>query len=728
MSRDFYIYVYVDRRCFGPFLYIAYLVAFAAWLMTFASESHALPQGQWFNIVSTVSGKCLDVRESAPGHGDNVVSWQCEPGRQQQQWEFVSVSGGKYQIVLRAGGHALSVAEPVADGANALIETWVDAMRQKWLTEQRADGTYELRLDQASKRLDLATPYDEDGSNLRAWFDNNSAAQSWQIVPATPDIGGQWGAVIPWPHVAVSAANLPDGRILTWSGSERRTWPTTEQTYSATWNPDTSAFVEIFHPSHNMFCAHLAMTEDGQVFVTGGRNQTNSPWTSLFDFRDNSWTQIENMATGGRWYPTTLALSDGTIMTANGTATNQRNPDLWDSDDGWRVLNGVDFDAMRQSHGGNAGERRWWTQLSLAPNGNIFHFWDTDESHYLGTHGSGHSRHAHPTTDGGSHAPGISLYYDVGKLLMTGSNQGSWQSAASAQAFTIDLNDSQPYITATNPMHYTRKFHQMIPLPTGEVLVIGGNSSGSAFSDNGTVYAPEIWNPVTQQWRHAAAMSVPRNYHSVALLLADGRVLAAGGGYLSGNADHPATHQDGQVYSPPYLFDANGLPAARPSITNGPSTVEVGHTFEVTTTGDIAYFSLIKMSSTTHAVNTDARFFKPDFTSTTATTHLIDMHANPNVAVPGYWMLFAVDTNGVPSQAHNLHIGAVDTRLDNIALRGTAIQSSTYNNEPHFAPDRAIDGDLSGSSDADSLAHTQNELNAWWEIDLGQVYELGVST
>ncbi len=97
-------------------------------------------------------------------------------------------------------------------------------------------------------------------------------------------INGAWGPVLAWPHIAVSMANLPDGRVLTWSGSERRTWPTTEQTYSATWDPESGEFIEIFHDGHNMFCAHLSLTENGEVFVNGGRNQLNSPWTSLFDY------------------------------------------------------------------------------------------------------------------------------------------------------------------------------------------------------------------------------------------------------------------------------------------------------------------------------------------------------------------------------------------------------------------------------------------------------------
>ena len=185
-------------------------------------------------------------------------------------------------------------------------------------------------------------------------------------APSDPEEGGTWGPVIDWPHIAVSAANLPDGRILTWSGSEREIWPTTEQTYSATWDPATNDFVEVFHAGHNMFCAHLAMLEDGRVFVNGGRNQVNSPWTSLFDYRDNEWVQIENMQSGGRWYPTSLALPDGDIFTAIGTATLQQYPERWDPDTGWQIQNGIDFDQMVLTDyydSGSHGESRWWPPL-----------------------------------------------------------------------------------------------------------------------------------------------------------------------------------------------------------------------------------------------------------------------------------------------------------------------------------------------------------------------------
>ncbi len=540
---------------------------------------------------------------------------------------------------------------------------------------------------------------------------------------------GSWGPVLDWPHVAVSMSVLPNGEVLTYSGSERRTWPTTEQTYSAVWNPETGVFQENLHQGHNMFCAAMSMTADGKVLVNGGRNQGNSPWTTLFDYTNNEWQTVENMASGGRWYPTSVATGDGKVLTALGTSTNTRNPDLWDPDAGWRVLNGVDFLSMRQRNN-NLGRENAFPLLSVAPNGNIYHYWDTVENQMINPLGNGEVRPAEPDTDGVNHAGGVQLMYDIGKLISTGRNDGSWggnATGASKAAFTTDLNGSVPNIRSTSNMAHSRKFHQLVPLPTGEVLVVGGNTTGAKFRDSGSVMEPEVWNPDTGTWRGMANMSVPRDYHSTAMLLTDGRVITAGGGYSAGNANSSGTHQDAQIFSPPYLYDANGSLATRPDLTAQNASVDAGDALEVTTSGNIDYFSLIRLSATTHAVNTDARFYKPEFTATSNNQFSVTINQNPNVSIPGYWMLFAVDTNGVPSEAQVIRITALDTRLENLAVRGTATQSSTYSHRTgtdYFSATQAIDGDLSGSNVAGSLSHTQAEAEAWWELDLGRVVNI----
>ena len=539
---------------------------------------------------------------------------------------------------------------------------------------------------------------------------------------------GSWGPVLDWPHVAVSMSVLPNGEVLTYSGSERRTWPATEQTYSATWNPETGEFFQNLHQGHNMFCGAMSMTADGKVLVNGGRNQGNSPWTTLFDYKNNEWQTVENMASGGRWYPTTLATGDGSVLTALGTSTNTRNPDIWKPDSGWQVLNGIDFLGMRQRNN-ELGRVNAFPLLSVAPNGNIYHYWDSVENQMISPQGNGQSRPAEPTTDGVNHAGGVQLMYDIGKLISTGRNDGSWggdSTGASNSAFTIDLNGSVPDIRSAGNMLHSRKFHQLVPMPTGEVLVVGGNTTGAKFRDSGSVMEPEVWNPDTGAWRGMANMSVPRDYHSTAMLLTDGRVLTAGGGYSSFDTNSAGTHQDAQIFSPPYLYAADGSLATRPTVNTAQASVDAGDAVSLTTTGDIAYFSLIRMSATTHAVNTDARFYKPEFSSNGNNQYSVIINPNPNVSIPGYWMLFAIDNNGVPSEAQVIRITALDTRLENLALKGTATQSSTFahTQADYFSAERAIDGDLSGGESAGSLSHTAVQHQAWWEVDLGRVVDI----
>ncbi len=50
------------------------------------------------------------------------------------------------------------------------------------------------------------------------------------------------------------------------------------------------------------------------------------------------------------------------------------------------------------------------------------------------------------------------------------------------------------------------------------------------FTDGNSVYNAELWDPVTQNFTIMAPAAVPRNYHSIGLLLPDARVFNGGGG------------------------------------------------------------------------------------------------------------------------------------------------------------------------------------------------------
>jgi hypothetical protein len=136
-------------------------------------------------------------------------------------------------------------------------------------------------------------------------------------------------------------------------------------------------------------------------------------------------------------------------------------------------------------------------------------------------------------------------------------------------------------------------------------------------------------------------MQTRRLYHSTALLLPDGRVLSAGGGRFG--VDEP----NAELYAPPYLFKG-----ARPTITSAPSQVSYGASFSVQTpdAARIASVSLIRLGSVTHAFNMDQRFLSLTFQAAGGAL-TVQAPANGNLAPPGYYMLFILDGNGVPSVA-----------------------------------------------------------------------------
>src|SRR5262249_6368648 len=149
-------------------------------------------------------------------------------------------------------------------------------------------------------------------------------------------------------------------------------------------------------------------------------------------------------------------------------------------------------------------------------------------------------------------------------------------------------------------LSYARFQHDLVVLPDGNVLAIGGSSDPNINSTNGVLPA-ELWDATSQTRSTMAAMQDPRMYHSTAVLLPDGRVLSAGGGEIGGTVDYPTA----QVFSPPYLF--NG---ARPTITSAPASSDYGTTMTVASpdASSIASVALVRMASSTHTESSDQRY------------------------------------------------------------------------------------------------------------------------
>lgn len=466
---------------------------------------------------------------------------------------------------------------------------------------------------------------------------------------------GEWGNIINWtPHIPVTAANLPDGRLLTFSSNQRTTFPVgPEFTYAAVWNPKTGAFTEINNNRHDMFCGGTALLPDGRVVINGGRNTTRL--SSIFDWRTNAWSAMPNM-NDGRWYNTSVAMTDGSVFTVTGDG-GTNTAERWTASGGWQRLNGIPWQNVIAQPG---YVTRWHPLVLIAPDGRLFHGGPTRQMNWITTANGGSLSYAGVNVPGTLYPKeGCFALYNEGQILVAGGSattaSGSVDSTtgtSTAAAFTIDLRSGTPIVSNAPSMQNARQFCNSVILPNGEVMVIGGNTSGRKFNDTGSILTPEIWNPGTRQWRAVAPMNVPRNYHSLALLLADGRVWAGGGG-LSGNE---ADHRDAQIFTPPQLYTPSGSLTVRPQITQAPAYIGTGTVFNVAASAGVTRFTFIKMSSQTHSVNTDLRFLELPFTETASGQYRLTAHANLNVMTPGYWMLFALNGTGAWSEARVLQV------------------------------------------------------------------------
>src|SRR5205085_3706150 len=129
------------------------------------------------------------------------------------------------------------------------------------------------------------------------------------------------------------------------------------------------------------------------------------------------------------------------------------------------------------------------------------------------------------------------------------------------------------------------------------------------------------------------------------LLLPDGRVLSAGGETGGASAE---------IYSPPYLFKGS-----RPAITSLPTSIGYGRLFFVGTPNatSISQVTMIALPSTTHGFNMTQRICRPSFSLTTGGLN-VTAPSNANTTPPGYYMLFILNSTGVPSVANIVQINS----------------------------------------------------------------------
>jgi hypothetical protein len=430
-----------------------------------------------------------------------------------------------------------------------------------------------------------------------------------------------------WPTRAVHATLLPDGRVFFVSYYA-------ESLHPNIWDPVSNTFTATASSSYALFCAGHTTLADGRVFIAGGHiaDYTGYAHAVIFDPATNGFTSLPDMNTG-RWYPTATTLPNGDVLVVSGDINANTNVDTLPqvfqfSTKTWRNLTTAQL------------SQPLYPNMLVAPNGKVFDAGPSRQSRYLNTAGTGSWSNVAVTNFGGSRDYGPAVMYSPGKVAVIG---GSDPPTATSEI--IDLNAATPAWKFTSSMHFPRRQHNAVILPDGKVFIVGGSKGGGFDTSSSPVLPTEMWDPATGQFTVMASIAVYRGYHSTALLLADGRVLSAGGNVGGPNA---------QLFSPPYLFAGT-----RPKIASAPVSAGYGQTVFIGTpdAASISKVTLLREASVTHTNSMSQGFQSLSFTKTSTGLN-VTMPANANMATPGYYILFILNGSGVPSVASIIQISA----------------------------------------------------------------------
>ncbi|GGX28561.1 galactose oxidase early set domain-containing protein [Streptomyces chartreusis] len=484
---------------------------------------------------------------------------------------------------------------------------------------------------------------------------------------------GRWD-VLPTqnPVRSMHSVVLNNGKVLLIAGSGNSEQMFEAGTFtSAVYDPENGTYKQIPTPK-DMFCAGHVQLQDGRVLVmSGNKGYPSADGTIgyqgykdsyIFDPVTETYGKTNDM-NDGHWYPSATVLGNGDVISFGGLkedSTGSVTAELWsDAEQKWLELWKV-----------NQTWSYWglYPSMILMQDGRLFY----SGSHVFGNNipGTGSAIYDYGANTV-TQIPGLQKKDErdqsASVLLPPAQDQkvltiggGNIDSNPDANRLTdvIDLKQPNPSYVAGPPLpqgtvdlgngkipqtgNQGKMYVSAVLLPDGKVLETGGALHNRA----DPVYESSIYDPATGTFDPVAADPEERGYHSSAFLLPDGRVMATGDNPGNGSWNH-----DVSVYTPPYL-----LKGERPKITSVIDTEwTYGDTQRITVDRPIAKAELIRPAAVTHSSDPNQRFVDLPLSVDGANVDL-NVTSNPNLAPPGWYMLFAVDAGGVPSVAKWVHL------------------------------------------------------------------------
>ncbi len=300
--------------------------------------------------------------------------------------------------------------------------------------------------------------------------------------------------MIPLPNIAVAAALLPSGKVLTWSSNNEFTFEgdivsNPSQTQTALFDPITqrSTLRVVTNTLSDTFCPGITTLSDGRILVNGG---SSSHSANIYDPQAGTWSAAAPMNVA-RGYNADVMLTDGSVLTLGGSWSGLRNEkigEVWSANTGWTRKPGISALPVTAPDPEDKGlgyvlrgDNHLW--LFAVGDGLVFHAGPSAQMNWMTTYGDGAIISAGNRADDAYSMNGQAVMYDVGKILKTGGAPAYQNMAATAKTYVIDINDAvadlnNPVVVrATAPMAYPRAFANGVVLPTGHVLIVGGRLS-----------------------------------------------------------------------------------------------------------------------------------------------------------------------------------------------------------------------------------------------------------
>src|ERR1700722_19478438 len=397
--------------------------------------------------------------------------------------------------------------------------------------------------------------------------------------------------------------------------------------------------------SHRLYGLGTPMTLQQQNF-----QGTNDAY--IFDVKTLRYVKVNSM-NYARWYPTLAEMGNGMDMAIsglNGQGQITQNSEMYDPSTGnWTQ--------------GPARGFPTYPATFLTENGQLF-FTGSNAGYGPATPAWRTPGFWDPKTNQFRPVPGIPDPKDLETsasvllppaqkqtfMVMGGGGVGQSDSSTARTAL-IDIAAPDPQWVRGPDLAEPTRYPVTVLLPDDDVLVTGGSRyyRGMRGSDNRDT---RIYDAATNSFSWAADSITGRDYPSGGLLLPNGSVLTLGGNSLFGNKQdtQPQTfNTEIDVYFPPYMFQGT-----RPSIVSAPKVMSLAHSYliKVPQSSDIKYLRLMRPDNPTHVTDVNERSVAVSFTQAGPGELRITLPSNANLLPPSYYMLFAVNRHGVPSDGY----------------------------------------------------------------------------